>query len=177
MLSELLFNGLMYGSMAAFAVAVLLQLLSWFRSDTSTASIATCAIASMIIALRAAAVRGDQVPVDPVPDFMRCDGDFVAPCSGIVNPLAAWCGWIRFEGHGTCRIQSCAESSKWVTGTWHVSATSLAIEIPEEARVSHGVNELYVRQGDDNDGSVDISLTREGAPLCRFTFVSEELND
>lgn len=177
MLSELAFNWFMNSSMAVFAGAVLLKLASLAGKDLVTAAVASCATIAVCVGIHAAATRAEEVPTDSVPDFMRCDGEFVVPSgSSLVNPLASWCGWLRFEGHGTCRIQSSAESAQWITCTWHVEAKALRIAIPQEARAALNVRELYARQGDSED-TVDVGLAAGSAPVCCFIFVPDEADD
>ena len=175
MFSELAFNGLLHLCTILALFAIVNHAASWLRETSWTvSSLAISLLVAAIGALRVAAQRAAELPADPVPDFMRCDGEFVAPPGdSLVNPLASWCGWIRFEGHGSCRVQRSAASCDWMTCEWHVRPGCLQICMPVEGRPPHAATELYVREGDAAD-TIDVSLSADGAPVCRFTFVPEE---
>ena len=178
MLSELAFNGLMQATLLGFACALVRGVVEWARAADGATAAATivAGVAALGVGL-VATRRAAELPADSVPDFLRCDGEFVAPPGdSLVNPLASWCGWIRFEGHGSCRVQRAAESAVAVDCTWHAHAGGLRIDVPLEGRPPHAVGELFVHGGDAEDG-VDVSVSAAGPPVCRFTFVPEEAHN
>ena len=191
MLSEIAFNAVLGASMCMSLGAVLLKLVGWLAVDASWSSLlaAIAACTFLFAALRTAMHRADAIGEYAIPDFMRCDGDFeLVP--GETSPIGRWCGWLRFEGHGTCRITPTEESphmpdhlrSPPLTCVWHAhGAGVLRIVVPEEgrpARVRH--SELFVRRGEERwwRGAlrevVELSLTEQGAPVCRLAFVPED---
>ena len=186
LLSELVFNGVMNASVGLFAVASVVGLAWRISTSLDADSLMSLAVAATLgtggIALFVfLAKRGADLPEDAIPDFMRCDGEFVA-APGADNPLAAWCGWLRFEGHGECRLQPTAASDVSLLCTWHTHGDEmLRIALPAlgpgELRRPF---ELFVRGSDVGltDANLTevvlVSLTAEGPPLCRLTFVPEE---
>lgn len=189
MLSELFFNSLMHVSVAGFAFAVVHSLGSWSLSHVwpgNGAAVTTkiFAVAAVVVSWSSLAFasvvffkRVQAMPANPVPDFLRCDGEFVAPPGdSVVNPLGSWCGWIRFEGHGACRIQHSAGSTLALSCEWSVQGESLRIAVPltpDGTPPPHAVRELFMRGG-TVEGTIDVSLSESGASVCRFTFEPEE---
>lgn len=189
MLSEIAFNFAMNASIAVMAFAVL----RWFaqlvadlyggRSDPRVALATAVASMGVVAAMYVSGQRGAELPTAPIPDYLRCDGEFVAEKrGGDENPLDAWCGWIRFEGHGMCRVQQAAESTKHVYCEWRVHEENvIRIVLPEPRPVPLAPAELFVRGREvesvtdaNLSESVDISLAADGPPVRRFTFIPEE---
>ena len=185
MLSELAFNAFMNACCLLAVGVALLQFARWIlpllTSDLRTVVLTALVIAVTLVALRTCLMREKSLPTFEIPDFMRCDGEFVA-AAGSTNPLDEWCGWIRFEGHGTCRIQRSAESDAYLTCEWHTHAGgTLRIVLPAEGRPAGAPAELFARgtDADPTDASlegevVDVCLAADGPPACRLTFEPEE---
>ena len=188
MLSELMFNAFMGSCCVLFAGGVLFQLARWLlpllTGDLITALITIIAGSVGLAALRAFSTHAADLPTDPIPDFMRCDGEFVA-VTGYANPLSSWCGWIRFEGHGACRIQASADASSSVSGDWHVmpGGNALRIALRGQSHPTEAVAELFVSGGDASltdatvNETVEVSLTAAGQAACRFSFVPDEAHN
>ena len=185
MLSELAFNAFMNACCLLAAGAALLLLVHWtlplLTSDWRTVLLTALGITGALIALRTCLSRAKSLPTFEIPDFMRCDGAFVA-AAGSTHPLEEWCGWIRFEGHGTCRIQRSAESEAYLTCEWHTHAGgTLRIVLPAEGRPVGAPAELFARGTDADltdasleDEVIDVCLAADGPPACQLTFVPEE---
>ena len=196
MLSEVAFNVAMNGSMVLLALASVRSFWSLLVSlsdiDWRMAVAAAVTGVGCVWGLITSGQRGAELPTAPIPDFLRCDGEFVAVKEvgnarrgeggdGAVR-LDSWFGWLRFEGHGACRIQRSAESVEYITCEWRVHAENvIQVVLPQPPPAcAGGATELYVSGGEVSltdaslSESINVSLTVDGAPVCRLSFVPEE---
>lgn len=186
MLSELVFNAVMSGCMILMACGVAAGVLRWLESlitsGWTNVLTAVCMVAAAATALRRAAMYAAELPATPIPDFMRCDGEFVAT-PGDPHPMCSWCGWLRFEGHGACRVRASVEARTALTCEWHVhAADTLRVVVPPAARSPHTPAEFFVRgaEVDLMDATltdtilVSVDVDSDATPALRMSFVAEE---
>lgn len=184
MLSEVAYNAFVTASTALFPCGALLTLARWVAPTVAEGGWLTLLVTlglglGAMALLRAAATHAEALPTAPVPDFMRCDGDFLA-VAGEPNPLASWCGYLRFEGHGVCRIQPSADApGAPLVAEWSVHAIdTLRIEPLPPGRADLPL--LFVRGGEVGltDASLSETLelahTASGPAVCRLSFVPDE---
>jgi hypothetical protein len=174
MYSELAFKGFLAACAAVFGGALVLRAVRLLQTEPTTALLAIGGGGGTLGAFLWLAASGEKsADVEYVPAFVTCDGEFVA-APGAASPLAAWCGWVRFEGHGTCRIQkSAADFDAGFTAEWRAQAGTVRILLPSSRPVG-ACAELFVR-GTEEDEVIDVSTTADFAAPCRYTFAGEEM--
>ncbi|KAL1522050.1 hypothetical protein AB1Y20_021695 [Prymnesium parvum] len=110
-----------------------------------------------------------STPVAEVPGFVLCDGHFEA--SAPHGELSGWCGWIRFEGHGECKIRPSEASVDEWSGRWSaLDAETVRIAISGDGRGARGA--LLMRDGGEVD-TIHLSAEGSAAPPTLFTFVPD----
>lgn len=105
--------------------------------------------------------------IQPVPGFVLCDGHF-EPSYPHSGGLTDWCGWIRFEGHGECKIQCSEESSHEIVGQWKASDENTVRIVIRRNSAAPSIEALLVREGPDLN---TIYLSEEGALASPVVFV------
>lgn len=117
-----------------------------------------------------------STPATDVPAFMLCDGHFEISGGDRQPQLAAWCGWIRFEGHGAYVIRKNEASSSEIHGQWSILDADTVRLTKTDASVA---NTLLVREGPSID-TLSIFLeedTSSPQKSATFSFVPEEEGD
>ena len=87
--------------------------------------------------------------------------------------LKAWCGWIRFEGHGGCVIRKEESSAADIIGNWKVVDASTVRLISSDSDMA---SSLLVREGPDPE-SICVTLEQDSMGSAIFKFVPEEDGD
>ena len=86
--------------------------------------------------------------------------------------LTEWCGWVRFEGHGECKLRRTEASTDESVGEWKVvDDETVRIEIFGDRT---GIPKaLLLREGDEVN-TIYLSVEGDEAPPLLFVFVPEE---
>ena len=116
------------------------------------------------------AVLSGGTPLHAVPAFVLCDGHFeVSQPSG---SLSEWCGWIRFEGHGECKLRLTEGSTDESVGVWKVvDDETVRIEISQG--MPGRLEALLLREGSEIN-TIHLSVEGGDADPLLFVFVTEE---
>jgi hypothetical protein len=108
-----------------------------------------------------------------VPDFMTCDGHFeLDMATRDADNLAAWCGWLRFEAHGSCVLRRQEDSMEETHAQWRVQDAE-TVRIVLGAGVPQQPAALLMRGVKPGTISLSIEGTDPSTGAC-YVFVAED---